>query len=518
MSKNAKTRVLMIGIDSGDKDLIDEWSAAGDLPNIASLANRSLTGEVHNAKHLETGSVWPTFHAGVRVGSHPHYDGMRKFNSETCDHDWFQPGDNVTDPFFKNFSKAGYRCAIIDAPFVFLDPSINGLQVVDYATHVPSLGGGKMQFAAHPKSAEQEILDLVGPDPTGGILCDDRCPETLQDHINFRDMYLDRIKRKAKFTKHFLDKGGWDYFEVVFTDAHCMGHHLWHVNDKNHPRYNAEWEKEIGEPLRDGYRCLDEAAGQLLSSVDERTLVLFYCSHGIGPQFSATGLLDQMLLCIEEGRTFSPQGGLIDRARSVWRKLPPGLRSAMRPFKNSAMSLAEEQDFAGNRKNRKFFEIWVSNGTGGVRLNVKGRENPGLIDPADYDEVVDDLIAKLQDVKIVETGELHAAEIHKGQELHPGSRSDELPDILVVWNKNAHIETVSSTLVGVLPNHFSNDRRSGDHKPTGLFYCAGPGITPGRLNAQVDVTDFAKTFQRFFDVPEDYLEGAPIPTLDTTTA
>jgi len=511
MTKEPLTRVLFIGVDSGDKDLVSQWTTEGELPTIARIAERSLTGEVTNPCAIETGSVWPSFNTGNWPGKHPLYDGLRRFDRTDYIYTWFTPDDAVPRPFWKRLSDAGLKCAVIDAPYTFLDPEINGLNVVDYGSHVPSRGGSVMNFATQPPEARQEILDLVGPDPTGGALCDDICPETTQDLIEFRDMYLERMRRKARFTEHFLKKGEWDYFHVVFTDPHCMGHHLWHVNDPHHPRYSAKQEAVLGEPLKDIYKELDRSIDRLVRHVDERTYVFFYCSHGIGPQFTATGLLDQLLVCFDSGEAFKQPRGLKFTAKGIWDGLPVAVRKGLRPIKNRFEGVVRTNEMAGNRQNRKYFEVFVSNSTGGVRLNLKGREAQGIVDRGDYDRILSDLEKKLHNVIIQSTGEKLVKSMHRSRETHPGERSDDLPDLLIQWNKNSPIDAVQSDDVGLVPNRFGLDRRTGDHKPDGMFWMSGPNVKPLRMNRKTNVVDFAATMHDCLNVDRGGLPGEPLP-------
>ncbi len=38
------SRLLVIGLDAADKDLIEEWAAIGDLPNFRKLLGTSVWG------------------------------------------------------------------------------------------------------------------------------------------------------------------------------------------------------------------------------------------------------------------------------------------------------------------------------------------------------------------------------------------------------------------------------------------------------------------------------------------
>jgi predicted AlkP superfamily phosphohydrolase/phosphomutase len=506
-------KLLVISFDAGDKDLIEKWIDDGSLPNLGKLKSESAWGFVDNPRLLEAGSVWPTFHSGAMPGRQPMYDGLRRFDSKSYGFTWFRRGEDFPEPFWGKLSKAGKRVAVIDAPYTLLDSSINGINVVDYGSHVPSGGDGDMMPASHPPEIMQELLEAVGPDPTGGVMCDNQLPETHAEYCSFRDRFIERAHRKAKASVHILKKGGWDYFQTSFMEAHCVGHQLWHVNDKQHPRYDAKLEAAVGEPLKETYIALDQGVGEILSCIDDRTTVLLFTSHGMRSQYSASGLLDRILLHLETGSHGDEGFDFKQALRSTWRKMPAGLRSTLGPLRNQMGGLQVREPFAGNRENRRFFEVPANNATGGVRVNLVGREAAGLVNPSEYEDLLDWLESGLSKVRIVETGEPLIKEIARSQNIHPGPCADRLPDLLVNWNNKAPIGSVFSPDIGEIRHTFSPDRRTGDHLPTGMFLARGPNITRGLLNKHVDVIDFAPTIASFLGNDNVAFDGNPISAI-----
>jgi predicted AlkP superfamily phosphohydrolase/phosphomutase len=224
------TRLLIIGADSADPDLLDRYGAEGDLPNLMRLRSRGSFARVANPLACDSGSAWSSFHSGLNPGRQPQYDGMRYFDPQSYQFKFYPP-NKATLSIFDELSQAGKRCFVMDAPFAHLSRHINGVSIVDWGAHDSATGDGKMAYEAVPREAADEIVRLVGPDPRGGIMCDDDLPETIADYRRFLDIHLDRIRKKTKIAAHFLAKGDWDYFEPVYCDIHCVGHHLWHINE-----------------------------------------------------------------------------------------------------------------------------------------------------------------------------------------------------------------------------------------------------------------------------------------------
>ena len=507
------TRVLVIGADSADPALIEKWGAAGDLPNLMTLRARGASGRVDNPIGCDAGSAWSTFHSGLNPGRQPQFDGMRYFDSEDYAFKFYPP-EAAAPTIWGELARAGKRCFVMDVPFAHLARDINGVSIVDWGAHDSATGDGMMEYGTWPDSVADEILALVGPDPAGGLMCDDYLPETIADYRRFLRLHLERIEKKTAVIKHFLAKGGWDYFEPVFCDLHCVGHHLWHVNDKGHPRYDAAFEAALGEPLRDCFKALDRALGEILAMVDERTLVVFYASHGIGPQYTGTGLLDRILYNLEHGVRVEGSGRTVKgHLRALWRSIPPDIRDRLMPVKKHFHGTLLHSLFLPDREKRKFFEVYCTNGAGGVRVNLKGREARGLVEPSDYNALLDRLSADLTELVNAETGEPLIDEIVRLHEVYPGPHVAGLPDLALIWNRRHPIRLARSPQIGTLAQEYA-DARTGDHTHDGLFFAAGQSVRAGGLNHAVRPVDFAPTIRGIFGLPAQPTDGDAIGALN----
>ncbi|HEY5140594.1 MAG TPA: hypothetical protein VIJ25_14960, partial [Methylococcales bacterium] len=69
----SKTKVLFIGIDSADKDLISQWANAGLLPTFQSLFQKAAWGVTTNPVGFYVGALWPSFATGVSAARHGRY-------------------------------------------------------------------------------------------------------------------------------------------------------------------------------------------------------------------------------------------------------------------------------------------------------------------------------------------------------------------------------------------------------------------------------------------------------------
>jgi hypothetical protein len=136
---------------------------------------------------------------------------------------------------------------------------------------------------------------------------------------------------------------------------------------------------------------------------------------------------------------------------------------------------------------------------GRIRLNLRGRERNGCVDPAQYEEVLRDLEALLGECRNPRTGEPAVAGFERAATSDPMALSGSEVDLQVIWNGVvAAIEHPVLGTVGPVPL-----RRTGGHTGEhGMAYVAGTGITPGERGVR-----------SAFDVVPTVAEllGAPLP-------
>lgn len=500
---------MVVGLDSGDPDLIEEWAGAGYLPTFRRLLEGSAHGRVVNPGGLEAGSAWPTFYNGLDPASHGQYDGTRRFDASTYGDTKYTSEMLHPFPVWTVLSDAGKRVALIDAPYRYLSGQLNGIEVHDWGTHAPTGKNSFAVFATHPPELAGEICDLFGTDPLDGAMCDAHRPRSLEELRLFRDKLVKRTTAKGAMSEHFLQREDWDFFVTCFSEAHCIGHHSWHIHDPRHPEHDAAIARELGDPILAVYQTIDRALGSFLSKVPADTTVVVYCSHGMGRRFSGTHLLDKILMRLEGIACNDEPGRATSMMRGLWRSLPPKLRLALKPAQAKAYKKIYHDGFGGNRHKRRCFEILANDRTAGIRINLAGRESQGQVQPGEeYDSLCREIEQKLLRIVNVETGERLVEQVHRTATCHNGPRQNDLPDLLITWNRVGSLRQITSPDIGQM-RHVELSYRTGDHKPDGCFFASGPGIGSGPV-PDVEAVDFAPTFAALLGATMPATDGSPI--------
>ena len=504
------TKVLAIGLDAAEQSLIRRWMDSGELPALAGLRERALWGRTTNEPGLYTGAVWPSIFTGVSAGQHGCYY-YRQIVNGTYHTVHFRPDDLKHPPFWTAISDAGRRVAIVDVPKSMLTEGLNGIQVVDWGLHDPSLPSVR----CWPPALAGEVIRRFGVDPVGQCDAADRRPAQYQD---LRDRLIARIDRKLSLIEHFLGKGGWDLFFAVFGDSHCAGHQFWHLHESHDDKGDGTG---LGDPLKDIYIALDSAIGQLISQVGPDTTVMVFTSHGFGPHYGANALLDEILRRIE-GTSNIHWPRVTQSVRTAYRSLlPVDLRTRLRPLAAKAFDGVERLDdmsVARDRQNRKCFMLPSNDNCGGIRVNLVGREHRGRVRPgAEFDDFFGSLAEDLREIVNLETGQPVVKEVLKTADHYSGDHLNDLPDIIVRYNRDSPIRRIRSPKIGEIEGE-GQSCRTGDHRPAGLFLVSGPGIRSGHLNETIASVDLAPTMAALLGLDLSDVDGKPIAALLSGTA
>jgi predicted AlkP superfamily phosphohydrolase/phosphomutase len=274
--------------------------------------------------------------------------------------------------------------------------------------------------------------------------------------------------------------------------------------------------------LDDCYTSADEALGRVLDAAPPGARVVVFALHGMGPNDGWYEILPRLLEQIHRGSGGAPaKPGLLFRlrqalpwrlVRQVTRRIPTAWNKALVPLWSRRM-----HDWPGT----KYFALPMDY-NGYVRLNLKGREQQGCVDPGDADRVIGELDSALRSFRDIESGKPVIRGTQKVDELvsPTAPRRRFLPDLVVLWDP-PHPVWESS---GLVSDQFREIRwpkgrklasgRSGNHTPHGWYVAKGPGIRPGPSSRTYDTADLMPTVFRWLGAPQpSHFAGRPIEEL-----
>lgn len=466
------TRVLVVAFDAANRDIVREMALLRSrMPVLEGLIRDGLAAETINPPGLFVGSVWTSFLTGVSPARHGRYAAKQIKPGTYGIYKTHVP--TTIEPFWADLARAGRRTAVMDVPAAPLVPSENGVHITGWGIHDSRIG----LMMSSPPELISEIQQRFGPHPAPE--CD---PYGIAGTLGpLRDDLLEGIRRKGDIAEYLLRRGDWDLFMVTFSESHCVGHQTWHVHDPRHPRHDPEVAAKLGDPIEDVYAAEDAQLGRLVEIAGEDAAIVVLLSHGMGPHYDATYLLDEILFRIEHGPSPSRLRLARHRLRTFARK--------------ATYSLKRRTGMPGDREwsvdaGARFFKIPNNDPYGGIRINLRGREPRGVVRPgAEYAETLGFLESELWKLVNLESGRPLVRDIVRTADHYTGPALEGLPDLMVGWNTDAPINAVGSDRIGRVEGRYTGNR-TGDHEPGGLVVVRGPGI-PGGTHEPVKVEDLA---------------------------
>jgi predicted AlkP superfamily phosphohydrolase/phosphomutase len=252
--------------------------------------------------------------------------------------------------------------------------------------------------------------------------------------------------------------------------------------------------------VKDVYIALDGAIGRLLDCIGPQTTTIVFAGPGMGPNYSGSFLFDRLLRRID---------GRPDRDRNL---VPHAIVSRLRPA--VLQQLGQRINHAKSMYSmgrRKYFEIPHNLAAGGVRINVVGREPAGCVTPgADFERVCNSLTRDLMDVVDADMGKPVIKEVVRIADECHGQRLETLPDLFVVWAREAPIRAVTSPKIGIVTGTRVIGDRTGDHNADCVLFAQGPRVTRRGPMNPMTVEDIAPTITSLLGLTLPDSDGAPI--------
>ena len=118
-------RLLMIGLDAADWQLVEAWTAAGILPTLQRLRTHGSTSLLAAPLGLGDDAAWMSFATGLGPGRHGRFHHHRWDGSSLVPH---RRDAGFPPPFWERLADQGLTVAAIDVPKAPLGRVGDGLQ------------------------------------------------------------------------------------------------------------------------------------------------------------------------------------------------------------------------------------------------------------------------------------------------------------------------------------------------------------------------------------------------------
>jgi predicted AlkP superfamily phosphohydrolase/phosphomutase len=426
-------RVAVIGLDCAPpqllfRDLLDE------IPNLRKLMESGMHGELESITPPITVPAWACAMTGKTPGQLGIY-GFRNRADTTYEGLSIATAEAVREPTVWDLLGArGLRSLLIGVPPSYPPKPVEGWRVSCFLTP-PSA-----KAWTHPVELAAEVEEELGP---GGYIFD--IPNFREQGFEavLRQLY-EMTRRRFRLARRLVRTKPWDLFMMVEMGPDRLHHVFWQFFDPGHPKHVPGSPFETA--FQDYYRFLDQEVGALLEVLPDDAVTIVMSDHGARRMEGGVCFNDWL---IREGY------------------------------------LALSEDVEGTVPVAKAPIDWsrtVAWGDGGyygrLFLNVRGREPQGVVDPARYEEVRDELARKLEAMPGPD-GRPLGTRVIKPEDAYPDVRGV-APDLIVYFGD---LDWRSVGTIGN-PDVFTHENDTGpdgaNHDRTGVFAMVGaPGQPSG---------------------------------------
>jgi predicted AlkP superfamily phosphohydrolase/phosphomutase len=298
-----------------------------------------------------------------------------------------------------------------------------------------------------------------------------------------------------------------DLFMVVHRISDEVHHFFIGFVDPRTPAYDPDKAAKYGDLVNHFYRKMDQTLGETLERLGPDDTIFVISDHGgnITPprQFNLNVWLTQQGLLTPQREV----RGLKERLYALNRQLLPArLRTALRRAAPKGVKGELRQMWKGLQqidfgRTQAYHFPMKCPPLAGIVINLKGRQQQGVVEPEDYETLREQIMRDLLEVRDPRTGERVVANVFKREELYDGPYVERAPDI-VVWCHELYKEgpLAAGPLIGEVP-YDELVQVPGSHDEKGIFLAMGPGIEQGKVLEGARLIDVPPTILHAMELP-----------------
>lgn len=457
-------KVLLIGLDCADPRLVfDLWR--DDLPNLNRLMAQGSYGRLRSCDPPITVPAWSSMMTSLDPGELGFY-GFRNRADYSYDKMGLATSRQVPPrTVWDIIGNADKKSILLGVPQTFPPRPINGHMVTCFLT--PSM----QSQCTYPPELKAELEPAAG----GEYIFDvsDFRSDDKQRILN--DIYT-MTERQCRVFRHLVQTKPWDFAMMVVMGTDRIHHGFWQYCFPDHPLYEPN--NGLETCIHDYYVYVDQEIGKILAIIDDETLVLVVSDHG------ARGMDGG--ICVNEW--------LMQQGYLVLKEPPAGII----PLEKAQIDWSKTTAWAAGGYYARLY------------LNVAGREPEGIVPANQYEQLRDDIAAKLAAL-----GDEHGNSIGtfsvKPQDLYRTVRNI-APDLIVYFGDLAwrSLGTIGHGVIHKFENDTGPD--GANHDWYGLLIAHDPrNPQGGRRLEDRQLMDIAPSILRAFGLePLADMQGTAI--------
>lgn len=295
-----------------------------------------------------------------------------------------------------------------------------------------------------PPEYAKEMTRSVGTYYTTGMVEDHGGLNNERfDEVAYLEQCEGVLRERERMMVYELDRLTEGFFFCLFDTPDRVQHMFWRFGEQDHPANHGQQVSGLTHVIEDHYRACDQVVGKAMQYADDQTLFVTLSDHGMNSFQRGVHI-----------NTWLHSNGLLS------------LRNGIRPGE-------EAGDFfhSVDWDRTKAYAV----GLGGIYLNLKGREERGVVDGGEAEALKAAISNGLTDLRDASLDRTAIRSIVAREQIYTGPYVDEAPDLLVNFSEGYRVSWTTA-LGGVPEGHFEDNVKKwgGDH-------IIDPSLVPGVL-------------------------------------
>lgn len=492
-------KTVIIGLDGATFRVLKPLVDAGVLPTIGRFMREGAWGNLLSTRPPVTCPAWPSMYTGVGPGKH----GVFSFSHRDPATDRVRTAastDVRVPTLWDLVGQADQQCAILNVPITFPAQPLRGVMLTGFVSPDDS------PLVAYPQALGDDLRNWGGSLNLNWSVLGFRPHDKgkREGHIRLINELLGQ--RIAQFER-ILDKNDCDLCFLVHEYPDRTYHLYHHLIDPAYAGQSTQEHSSTLALLHAGHRALDDSIQRLIHRFGPTANYMIVSDHGFGgvdQWLYVNNLLERAgLTQLRTGRVWAE---LVSRQLNLSVKTRQRLGLEPRElWHRQDPSCAPLIDY---RKSRAFAGPQLEQA---VYVNAKGRFPEGVVEPADYRRVCEEIIEVLKNAVDPASGQSVFQGAWSRDELYAGPFREHAPDVIYELSPGY---MVSNSIIpnAVLRGGFLRGLRrgwdlSGYHRPEGVFLGMGPAFAEG-AQVEASILDIAPTVLYLMNLPiPDYMDG-----------
>lgn len=504
-SANGAPMVAVIVLDSVSTELVGQLLDDDRLPTLAELRRRGEWVALENGA-AECGTGHVTLFSGVAPEQHGLYHPFQwsPASQRVAFHDRLAHPEAV----WERLGRSGRRSLVVDPYETFAPSRVEGIYLSGWQLRNRLV----LPSSARPRGAGRALSRRFSRAP---LLDDVYGPPSVGWLSRAKRILSEAPARITALTTDLLSREPFDLLVVDFAALHLAGHHLWDLSQLPESALPAARAAGLEHALADVYAEVDGALARILSALPPDADVILVSPVGMRANSSRSDLLPEMLQRVLAGS--GPGGSSAQTGSWLWAfraAVPMALRRSVgraipAPLIREVLSRLYLRGIDWSRT-----PAFVIPGDfqGYVRLNLRGREERGIVPAADAEDLLDEIATGLGTFADPD-GNPAVDTVTRVPKLRGwDDREDSLPDLLVRWSgrPSTRLPGVSSPRYGDVVRRGRATGRPGNHAEGGWTLLA-PGSARRRVQSRPAThTDIASTVCSLLGVEAPGMAGEPL--------